>query len=338
VNEIKSSTSSMTSVPKPLKFLRPHYSRLQNVYNSWPIVHPMKRLMADMMSVLAMTMASHGSRECLKYKLQGSSVNVSAWGHEYVRSLSGEISEEYNQRLVDTPAEEGEPDVVDLMNLVDDILPWQMKHNAEAEAVDLLLEVCSLPKLMELPDLIDERNYQRVCLYLIRSAAYIEDPDEVTKIWEVTYSIFKRLNKYTDALRIAMKTGNSEKIQELFASSEVSEGMKLQMAFILGHERSSFVVESNEKYNEIIGNNFLSSQFLAVGRDMDITAPKAPEDIYKTHLAEGIQPFRRGNNAAAAVNNFDQAKMNLASSFVTAFVNPGLNKDKRRKQLRRMDL
>ena len=31
--EIKSATSSMTSVPKPLKFLRPHYDTLKNVYN-----------------------------------------------------------------------------------------------------------------------------------------------------------------------------------------------------------------------------------------------------------------------------------------------------------------
>jgi 26S proteasome regulatory subunit N1 len=31
--EIKSATSSMTSVPKPLKFLRPHYDTLKNIYN-----------------------------------------------------------------------------------------------------------------------------------------------------------------------------------------------------------------------------------------------------------------------------------------------------------------
>ena len=30
--QIKSSTTSMTSVPKPLKFLRPHYETLKEVY------------------------------------------------------------------------------------------------------------------------------------------------------------------------------------------------------------------------------------------------------------------------------------------------------------------
>lgn len=34
---IRTSTSSMTSVPKPLKFLRPHYRDLQAVYETWPV-------------------------------------------------------------------------------------------------------------------------------------------------------------------------------------------------------------------------------------------------------------------------------------------------------------
>lgn len=33
---IKTSTSSMTAVPKPLKFLRPHYESLEKQYASWP--------------------------------------------------------------------------------------------------------------------------------------------------------------------------------------------------------------------------------------------------------------------------------------------------------------
>lgn len=35
-NFIKTSTSSMTAVPKPLKFLRPHYDELTAVYERWP--------------------------------------------------------------------------------------------------------------------------------------------------------------------------------------------------------------------------------------------------------------------------------------------------------------
>ena len=35
-DSIKTSTSSMTAVPKPLKFLRPHYEKLEQIYESWP--------------------------------------------------------------------------------------------------------------------------------------------------------------------------------------------------------------------------------------------------------------------------------------------------------------
>ncbi|MBE7182143.1 MAG: hypothetical protein INR71_13240 [Terriglobus roseus] len=35
-DSIKTSTSSMTAVPKPLKFLRPHYEKLEKTYESWP--------------------------------------------------------------------------------------------------------------------------------------------------------------------------------------------------------------------------------------------------------------------------------------------------------------
>lgn len=34
-NFIKTSTSSMTAVPKPLKFLRPHYDELTELYEKW---------------------------------------------------------------------------------------------------------------------------------------------------------------------------------------------------------------------------------------------------------------------------------------------------------------
>ena len=34
--QIKSSTSSMTSVPKPLKFLRQHYATMKELFETWP--------------------------------------------------------------------------------------------------------------------------------------------------------------------------------------------------------------------------------------------------------------------------------------------------------------
>lgn len=72
INEIRTSTSSMTAVPKPLKFLRPHYERIKTIYQAWvSISHELSRKLSDVLSVLAMTMSEKGSREVLKFKLSG---------------------------------------------------------------------------------------------------------------------------------------------------------------------------------------------------------------------------------------------------------------------------
>ena len=51
VKEIRTATSSMTSVPKPLKFLRPHYATLKATYAAMA-VDVTKPLLADVLSLL----------------------------------------------------------------------------------------------------------------------------------------------------------------------------------------------------------------------------------------------------------------------------------------------
>lgn len=89
----------MTSVPKPLKFLRPHYAELAAIRETWPDVaastitatatEPIvtdKSLLADILSVLAMTYSDSGKRETLSYRLKGGSdEDPGCWGNEYVR-------------------------------------------------------------------------------------------------------------------------------------------------------------------------------------------------------------------------------------------------------------
>lgn len=321
VNEIRSSTSSMTSVPKPLKFLRPHYETMKIVYNSWSSKHEMKLKLADVLSVLAMTMAEAGSRECLKYKLKGTKVELSAWGQEYLRSLSGEISEEFNQRVLETPADE-DTDADDLMALVDDIVPFQMKHNAEAEAVDLLLEVQQLGKLVETP-VVDEHNYERVCLYLLRSSDFMVDPEDLEELHSTAYTLYKTQKNYPNALRVALKMDSLDKVTELMTSDEVPELVKKQLALLLGRHRSNFTPE-DEYLNELVGNVHLSEHFLAIARDMDVLDPKSPEDIYKEHSSTS-----RGSRANLLVaSQVDSARANLASSFVNGFTNAAYGNDK----------
>jgi 26S proteasome regulatory subunit N1 len=105
--------------------------------------------------------------------------NLGCWGHEYVRSLAGEISKEYNNRVINGADPENDEPFADLLGMVDIIVPFHISHNAEAEAVDLLIEVQRLEKLKDL-DSIDDKNFGRICLYLMKTADYMSDPDDLS--------------------------------------------------------------------------------------------------------------------------------------------------------------
>lgn len=68
VTELRSATSSMTSVPKPLKFLRPHFDTLKKLHagiadetvQADVEMLTLRARLADVLSVLAMTMGKHG--------------------------------------------------------------------------------------------------------------------------------------------------------------------------------------------------------------------------------------------------------------------------------------
>ena len=98
----------MTSVPKPLKFLSQHYKAMRDYYNTLPdsefkvcilLTKYLQAQFADLVSVIGMVASDEGSYESLKYCLQGTRKNLIEWGHEYLRSLAGEIGQEYNKRV-----------------------------------------------------------------------------------------------------------------------------------------------------------------------------------------------------------------------------------------------
>lgn len=105
--------------------------------------------------------------------------NLGSWGHEFVRSLAGEIGQEYNARVLEGADPETDEPFQDLLGMVNVIVPFEVSHNAEAEAIDLLIEVQRLKSLLEL-DTIDENNYARICLYLTKTADFMSDPDDLT--------------------------------------------------------------------------------------------------------------------------------------------------------------
>ncbi|KAM0859898.1 hypothetical protein ACQ4PT_046894 [Festuca glaucescens] len=179
--EIRSATSSMTSVPKPLKFLRPHYGTLKSYFDIMP-ESELKKYMADILSVLALTMSVEGERESLRYRLLGSEGDIGSWGHEY-----------------------GEDMPIDaLMELVQQIVSFHMKHNAEPEAVDLLMEVEDLDLLVEH---VDSTNYKRACLYLTSMSRFHPAPDDQLAL-DIAYTIYMKFEDLANALRIALLLDN----------------------------------------------------------------------------------------------------------------------------------
>jgi 26S proteasome regulatory subunit N1 len=67
INELRTATSSMTSVPKPLKFLRPHFAVLKALHVEFEgdtkdnEAIEFRARVADVLSVLAMTMGKPGT-------------------------------------------------------------------------------------------------------------------------------------------------------------------------------------------------------------------------------------------------------------------------------------
>ncbi|THG05618.1 hypothetical protein TEA_000803 [Camellia sinensis var. sinensis] len=261
--EILASTSSMTSVPKPLKFLRPHYATLKAYYD----------------------------------------------------------------RMADS----------------------DLKHNAEFEAVDLLMQVEDLYLVLEH---VDSTNYKRTCLYLLSADRYIPDTDGVP-VLDVVFAIYLKFEEYPSALQIALFLDNLQEneiewsdglltahfsdvyltlfiywqyVYQIFTTCD-DLLLKKQFCYILGQHRITFVLdeemsgddECRETLQGIINNGKLSEGYLMLARDIEVMEPKSPDDIYKAHLLHGRA------SAGASVNSVGK---NLADTFVNAFVNAGFGQDK----------
>lgn len=119
-----------------------------------------------MLSVIGMTYAGEDRVDTLKYRLLAPAKDPGSWGHEYVRHLALEITQEY-QRRVDQEVDE---DVDELRELALSISPFFITHNAEADAVDVLTEVEIIEQIVPL---VDENTFQRVCLYMTRQVPSI---------------------------------------------------------------------------------------------------------------------------------------------------------------------
>ncbi|KAA8491649.1 26S proteasome regulatory subunit RPN1 [Porphyridium purpureum] len=341
--EIRSATSSMTSVPKPLKFMRDHYHPLKAFHESM-MDEQNKVFLSDILSVLAMSMAKEGSRESLRFKLQGSGDPPQSWGHEYVRSLCGEIGQEYAvrvQEIADAAAEKQDEELekmdeqaaidaatTDLTKLVREIVPFLLASNAQSEAVDLLMEVDNVPLLREY---VTEAHVERVAMYLVTCASYLPEPDDAEAFHEAAV-LYKMCNQPRQAVRVALRLRDKHMIKEIFRSADAIT--RKQLAFdlsrhnmVLDDDDGDDIDDMDELLKDIMGNVKLSEHFLTLAKDLEVLEPKLPADIYKSHLVDNVRAGA-GGTGLSSQSNVDSARQNLASTFVNAFVNCGFGQDK----------
>jgi 26S proteasome regulatory subunit N1 len=313
--EIRSSTSSMTAVPKPLKFLRCHFEPLKEHYASMSTSETKEHL-ADVLSVLAMTFGSESEVESLRFRLVGSGEALGLFGHEYIRHLAGEIGRDWQDRVSNDKL------TSDLLILVKEIVPFNIEHHDESGACDLLMEVDQLTMIKEH---INKDNYSRICKYLTACSDYAPDVEDQRDILDIVYSCYRKMDDLPSALRIAVRVNDRSRMVDIIKTSQEDgdETVTNQLCFILGSLRIVLEdFEDEDEIMELMGNANLSEHFLNLATELDVKEPKLPEDIYKSHLVDGA-PSKRDSS-----QRVDSAKENLADTFVNAFVNVGYGNDK----------
>ena len=277
--EITTATTSMTSIPRPLKFVKPHYESLKNYFAALNSNDSFRRDIADLLAVISQVVADTEDKS-LNFLLQGNKEKIRDWGLEFVRNLSGEIGKEFEQRVVDKLP------VGDLNDLVDLIVPYQIDQHSETEAIDLLIEVDRLADILQY---VSERNAKKVSDYLNAHANFAADTEEQHKILMVSYRIHHKFSRVVQALRVAIKMSKPELIRETFKLGD--DLTRKQMAFILAKHKIFIEDEQDETLVSIISNLKLTDYYKRLAKELEVTEPKHPEDVFKTHLEEGKRWF-----------------------------------------------
>lgn len=346
---IRSSTSSISSIPKALKYLLPHYQKLKAAQAAMPSNQPSSLRLAHILAVLAMSYEDESDpaqgvaaqRDALKYQLIAAPLNepIDAWGHEFARHLAKEVGEEFTAR--------GGVLGTDIATVTEQLVAFFLRHNAEPDACDLLIEVDKVEALVEavskaeadlansvamgegqgLESVID---YERVCRYLTSCVPFEPFPAD-HRILKVVFAIYLAQDNLPWALITALRLNSPDLIRAVFAATTESAVMRRQLAFMLARQRTAIAGvgrtgAEEEALQEVMFNSKLSQHYLDLARELQILSPRDPEDIFDkggaaTARDSGkVDPLR-------VLPSIESAKSNLATTLVNAFVNAGYCQD-----------
>lgn len=156
-------------------------------------------------------------------------------------------------------------------------------------------------------------NFNKVNLYLSSSSNYSADNEEFIKTLTILYDISLNLSEYTNALKVAIKLDDYEKIKQLFVECP-DEIIKKQLAFNSARQKI-YIPDLNEEETKIISNLYLSPFYLELAKDLNVHEPKKPEEVFKAHLEEKNK------------ENVTESHTKLFNIYTNAFVNAGLKRD-----------
>jgi 26S proteasome regulatory subunit N1 len=268
---IKGATSSMTSVPKPMKHLRKYMDILRNLFRKEQLQQkdlidlaltpksqavadslvvtlspPCLVLLADILSVMSMAYGQENQQDALYYKAQADLLRrenalpvqeISFWGHEYVRHISMELMAE----MYAAASSEAAMDVEDGSKLRRPSLVPSIIRVLAVECLPFFLQhnaepdaadlALELELLDDLGALIDRDNYERVALYLSQFLSYEADADIRALLLKFLMDLYERVGDHGKAFTMALRRRDMTKVWSLFSAVDTLK--RRQFAFLL---------------------------------------------------------------------------------------------------------
>ena len=210
---ILNSRKTRTQIPKELKFLQPHYKNLKENFEQSEDSQ-FKKNLADFLAVVSISLEENYDRNSLRFLEQGNGLqSAEKWGQEFAINLAGDIGKDYNERY----AQGNQKSFDDLYKLSDILLPYMFKNGDTISAVDLLLDIEQLSKLN---DHVRQDNYRRIYDYLVSSVDYASDTVEFEAILDCILELSLQQNQYVDALRVAIRKNDKEKIEWIYRNAK----------------------------------------------------------------------------------------------------------------------
>ncbi|CAJ1990482.1 proteasome regulatory non-ATPase subunit [Leishmania donovani] len=300
-----SSSGSLAAVPPPLKHVRALYPELEAALKSSQNPSVSRRL-HDLLSFISMTLEpNNGGRTLLEHKLKGTKNDLAQWGHEYLRFLAGAIGEEWRERPNSKESTEH------LNGFVDQIVSYMLAHQDEATAIDLLMEIDGVTRILPL---VEASNYKRIANYIAAISKYLTRPSD-SEALRTVYDIYKKMQAYPDAALTALRLNDRDLVAELFSECK-SKPERLQMALLCARQKCFLDLDSEEDelLQDANGNMSLSQLYRHTAQEFDSMAPKTLEEVFKMSPDEKSGPKDLQNN--------------LVCAFVSGLANCGYGTDK----------